>query len=132
VAAFVLDHFKQVNVRYGHLVGVMVLRRVAAILSGCFRGEDIVARWGGEEFLVAMYSMPLASAARRLEQALEKLRNEKFEAAGTPLRVTFSAGVAEFPRDGSDWTAMYRVADDALVSAKNAGRDRVVAAQPPN
>jgi diguanylate cyclase (GGDEF)-like protein len=105
---------------------------VAGILSACFRGEDIVARWGGEEFLVAMYSMPLASAARRLEQALEKLRDEKFEAAGTTLRVTFSAGVAEFPRDGSDWIAMYRVADDALVRAKNAGRDRVVAATPPD
>jgi PleD family two-component response regulator len=46
--------------------------------------------------------------------------------------VTFSAGVAEFPRDGSDWTTMYRVADDALVRAKNAGRDRVVAATAPD
>lgn len=132
VAVIDLDHFKAVNDRFGHLVGDLVLRRVAGILSACFRGEDIVARWGGEEFLVAMYSMPLASAARRLEQALEKLREEKFEAAGATLRVTFSAGVAEFPRDGSDWTAMYRVADDALVRAKNAGRDRVVVATPPS
>jgi diguanylate cyclase (GGDEF)-like protein len=127
VAAIDLDHFKQVNDRFGHLVGDMVLRRVATILSTCFRGEDVVARWGGEEFIVAIYSMPSGAAARRLNQALERLRAEIFEAAGEePLTVTFSAGVAEFPSDGADWTTVYRVADDALSRAKTDGRNRVV------
>ncbi|HXT18670.1 MAG TPA: diguanylate cyclase [Gemmatimonadaceae bacterium] len=128
VAAIDLDHFKAVNDRWGHLVGDLVLRRVATILSKCFRGEDIVARWGGEEFVVGMYSMPGDAAARRLGQALEKLRGERFESAGQGFTVSFSAGVAEFPENGADWTTLYRVADDALARAKSEGRDRVVVA----
>ena len=125
VAVIDLDHFKGVNDRYGHLAGDMVLRRVAAVLSTCFRGEDIVARWGGEEFLVGMYSMPGSAAVRRLTLALEKLAAEKFDSLYEDLHVTFSAGVAEFPADGADWTALYRVADDALGRAKSDGRNRV-------
>jgi diguanylate cyclase (GGDEF)-like protein len=126
IAAIDLDHFKDVNDRFGHLVGDGVLRRVAAILAGCFRGEDIVARWGGEEFVVGMYSMPCAAAVQRLELALDKLRAERFESGGTSFGVTFSAGVAEFPTDGSDWTTLYRIADDSLTEAKALGRNRVV------
>jgi len=126
VAAIDLDHFKGVNDRYGHLMGDMVLRRVAAVLAGCFRGEDIVARWGGEEFVVGMYSMPADAAARRLTQALDKLRSESFESAGATFTVTFSAGVSEFPSDGSDWTSLYRVADEMLARAKAAGRNQVL------
>jgi diguanylate cyclase (GGDEF)-like protein len=129
VAVIDLDHFKQVNDQYGHLVGDVVLRRVATILAGCFRGEDIVARWGGEEFVVAMYSMPAAAAARRLTQALERLRAEKMEIGDVALHVSFSAGVAEFPDDGGDWTTLYAVADEALRRAKTEGRGRVAAAQ---
>lgn len=130
MAAIDLDHFKQVNDRFGHLVGDMVLRRVAAILAACFRGEDVVARWGGEEFIVAMYSMPGSAAARRLDQALERLRAETFDAGGQSFSVTFSAGVAEFPTDGADWMALYRVADDQLSRAKEEGRNRVISTRP--
>lgn len=128
IGAIDLDLFKEVNDRFGHSAGDMVLRRTAAILAGCFRGEDVVARWGGEEFVVGMYSMPCAAATRRLEQALRRLRDECFDVGNKQLRVTFSAGVAEFPRDGADWTALYRAADEALGRAKAAGRDRVLPA----
>jgi diguanylate cyclase (GGDEF)-like protein len=128
VAVIDLDHFKQVNDRFGHLAGDMVLRRVAAILASCFRGEDIVARWGGEEFLIGMYSMPSDAATRRLNMALDKLGTERFESVDPDLRVCFSAGVAEFPHDGTDWTTLYRVADDALNLAKAQGRNRIVQA----
>ena len=126
IAAIDLDHFKDVNDRFGHLVGDGVLRQVAAILAGCFRGEDIVARWGGEEFVVGMYSMPSDAAVRRLELALNKLRAERFESGDETFTVTFSAGVAEFPTDGTDWTTLYRMADDSLTRAKMSGRNRVV------
>ena len=128
VAVIDLDHFKEVNDQYGHVVGDVVLRRVATILADCFRGEDIVARWGGEEFVVAMYSMPSAAAAERLAQALERLRAEKMEIGEVALHVSFSAGVAEFPTDGGDWTTLYAIADEALRRAKSEGRGRVVAA----
>jgi len=126
IAAIDLDHFKDVNDRFGHLVGDGVLRQVAAILAGCFRGEDIVARWGGEEFVVGMYSMPCDAAVRRLELALNKLRAERFATGDESFTVTFSAGVAEFPTDGTDWMTLYRIADDSLARAKMAGRNRVV------
>jgi len=126
VAAIDLDNFKDVNDRFGHLVGDSVLRRAASILANCFRGEDVVARWGGEEFLVAMYSMPADAAAQRLAHALEKLRAERFQGGGSSFCVTFSAGVAEFPNDGADWMTLYRVADECLTRAKSAGRNRVL------
>ncbi|HEY9227802.1 MAG TPA: diguanylate cyclase [Gemmatimonadaceae bacterium] len=129
IGAIDLDRFKQINDQYGHSVGDTVLRRAATILAGCFRGEDVVARWGGEEFVVGMYSMPCTAATRRLEQALAKLRDERFDAGGSELTVTYSAGVAEFPRDGGDWGSLYRAADEALGRAKEEGRNRVLAAQ---
>jgi diguanylate cyclase (GGDEF)-like protein len=128
LAVIDLDHFKQVNDRFGHLIGDMVLRRVASLLAGFFRGEDVVARWGGEEFVIGMYAMPADAAVRRLESALAKLATEVFEAGESTLTVSFSAGVAEFPADGDEWTTLYRVADNALSSAKAAGRNRVVRA----
>jgi diguanylate cyclase (GGDEF)-like protein len=103
-----------------------VLRRVAAILAGCFRGEDIVARWGGEEFVIGMYSMPCDAAVQRLELALDKLRSERFETSDATFTITFSAGVAEFPTDGTDWTTLYRLADDSLTQAKMSGRNKVI------
>jgi diguanylate cyclase (GGDEF)-like protein len=128
IAVVDLDQFKLVNDRYGHAIGDAVLRMAATILAGCFRGEDVVARWGGEEFVVGMYSISCAAAARRLEQALVKLRAEHFDTARGEFFVTFSAGIAEFPRDGEDWTAVFHVADEALARAKAQGRGRVVAA----
>jgi diguanylate cyclase (GGDEF)-like protein len=128
IAAIDLDHFKQVNDRFGHLIGDMVLRRVAGLLAGFFRGEDVVARWGGEEFVIGMYAMPADAAVRRLQTALAKLQTEVFEAGDSTLTVTFSAGVGEFPVDGDEWTTLYRVADSALSAAKAAGRNQVLRA----
>jgi diguanylate cyclase (GGDEF)-like protein len=128
IAVIDLDHFKQVNDRFGHLIGDMVLRRVAGLLAGFFRGEDIVARWGGEEFVIGMYAMPADAAVRRLQTALAKLQTEVFEAGDSTLTVTFSAGVGEFPVDGDEWTTLYRVADSALSAAKAGGRNQVLRA----
>jgi diguanylate cyclase (GGDEF)-like protein len=128
IACIDLDHFKQVNDRFGHLIGDMVLRRVAGLLAGFFRGEDIVARWGGEEFVIGMYAMPADAAVRRLQTALTKLHGEVFEAGNSTLHVTFSAGVGEFPADGDEWTTLYRVADNALSAAKAGGRNQVLRA----
>jgi diguanylate cyclase (GGDEF)-like protein len=124
-----LDHFKQVNDQHGHGTGDEVLRRVARILERSFRAEDVVARWGGEEFIVAMHGMDKEDGVARLAEVLEVLRDEPFEAPGEePLRVTFSAGVAQYPMDGGDLQALYRSADATMYQAKEAGRDRVLPA----
>jgi diguanylate cyclase (GGDEF)-like protein len=127
-----VDHFKQVNDRFGHATGDDVLRRLAATLRKSFRDEDVVARWGGEEFVVGMYAIGSRDCVNRLHRVLDTVRREPFLGPeGPQFEVTFSAGVAEFPKNGPDLQALYRAADDALYSAKGAGRARVFVADTP-
>lgn len=122
-----LDRFKQVNDRYGHDVGDAVLRHIGQMLLRSFRAEDVVARWGGEEFIVGMYGMTKSDGVERLTDLLEIVRQHKFTAAGgMEFEVTISGGVAEYPEDGIDLQSLYRSADAALYQAKLAGRDRVM------
>ena len=123
-----LDDFKAVNDRYGHAAGDAVLRRLGELLRRHFRSEDVVARWGGEEFVVAMYGMSREDGVQRVAEALEAMRREDFRPEGITSPVTFSAGVAQFPEDGVDLRGLYRAADEALYTAKAAGRDRVLPA----
>ena len=131
-----LDRFKQINDRYGHATGDAVLRRVgellrrsalrsSASLSLC--GEDVVSRWGGDEFVIGMYGMTKRDGQKRLMEVIETLRLEEFTAPDhTKFRVTFSAGIAQYPEDGTEVQSLYRSADAALYEAKKAGRDRVL------
>ena len=98
-----LDHFKQVNDRYGHAAGDEVLHRLGEVLRRAFRGEDGVARWGGEEFLVGMYGMNRDDGVQRIADILETWRQEEFcGPADERFNITFSAGVAGYPTDGGD------------------------------
>lgn len=122
-----LDHFKQINDLHGHAVGDAVLRRLGEILLRSFRSEDVVARWGGEEFVVGMYGVARADGVSRLASVLETLRQEEFSGPDhSRFRVTFSAGVAQYPEDGADLPDLSRAADGALYQAKVAGRNRVL------
>jgi len=123
-----VDRFKSVNDTHGHAAGDSVLRRLGAHLRREFRGNDVVARWGGEEFVVGMYGIERADAVRRLTQVHERFREEQFDGTGGAFGVSFSAGVAEYPRDGSDTEAVCRAADAALYRAKTGGRARVLGA----
>jgi len=126
LAVLDLDHFKQINAQYGYGMGDEVLQRFRDILLRSFRSEDIVARWGGGVFVVGMYSMPRDVGVNRFAEVLEALRQEEFISAdGARFHVTFSAGVAEYPTDGSDVQALYRAAEQAMSQAKEAGRNRV-------
>jgi len=121
-----LDNFKQINDTYGHAVGDQVLRRLGKMLLKTFLAEDVVARWGGEEFTVGMFGMPQEDAVQRMTGMLEAFRQEPFRApGGAEFHVTFSAGVAQYPEDGIDLQSLYRAADKALYLAKKGGRNRV-------
>ena len=126
-----LDHFKRVNDRLGHAAGDAVLRRLGELLSLAFRGDDIVARWGGEEFLIGMYGMSRDDAVQRVAEVLEAFRAEEFEGIGGSLRLSFSAGVAQYPDDATDLHSLHKAADTALHRAKELGRDRVIPAGSP-
>lgn len=121
-----LDHFKQVNDRYGHSAGDQVLRYVGQLLHQLVRQEDVVGRWGGEEFIVGMYGIHKEVGVRRLEEVLGRLRQFVFQdQSDEPFQVTFSAGVSQLPEDGSDLQRLYCVADQALYRAKAAGRKQI-------
>jgi diguanylate cyclase (GGDEF)-like protein len=122
-----LDRFKQINDRYGHATGDAVLRRVGELLRRSLCGEDVVSRWGGDEFVIGMYGMTKRDGQKRLMEVIETLRLEEFTAPDhTKFRVTFSAGIAQYPEDGTEVQSLYRSADAALYEAKKAGRDRVL------
>ena len=125
-AVFVdIDSFKSINDRYGHATGDLVLRMVAGTLRSCARGEDVVGRWGGEEFLLlspadsAEGTIAFAERLRRLVAASWSTCD------GELIRVTVSAGVAVGGAGEVAWDLVAR-ADAALMEAKSAGRNRVV------
>ena len=117
-----LDHFKMVNDRYGHTCGDLVLTQVGAVLRRCVRDGDIVARWGGEEFLILL---PSATSERAYDVA-ERVRSE-VRATLIPgeIRISITAGVAMW-RGNEDLEATIHRADTALYEGKRNGRDRVV------
>lgn len=130
VALVDLDHFKRVNDVYGHLVGDEVLLGAADALRSCSRADDVVGRFGGEEFAVLLPGVagPDAfAAAERLRRAIAAVRPVELHDA---MSITASVGVAVLGEHGSDLDALLRAADRALYGAKADGRNRVQAAVP--
>jgi diguanylate cyclase len=120
-----VDHFKRINDRYGHLAGDELLRALAELLEGRLRERDVVARWGGEEFLVLLPGTDLAGAAAIAEQLRGAVAGASL-LASHELTVTVSCGVAAVDADATaPIETAYRAADRALYAAKAAGRDRV-------
>ncbi|TCP59193.1 diguanylate cyclase (GGDEF)-like protein [Tumebacillus sp. BK434] len=126
-----LDHFKQVNDRYGHLAGNAVLERAARLFEDTVRKSDFVARYGGEEFLVLLPGANRDVAAGIAEQIRARMAAEKFtvptlEGETLHIETTVSIGVATYPSDAEDGQQLLRYADRAMYyGAKRAGRNRV-------
>jgi diguanylate cyclase (GGDEF)-like protein len=126
---FDLDHFGRFNKQHGHQVGDAVLRLFAEILRGRFRAADLVARLGGEEFIVILDGAQLADAQRIAEQVRGALARHAVPGSeGEILHVTVSAGCTQLDDAEPTRESLLRSADVALFMAKRAGRDRVVAA----
>jgi diguanylate cyclase (GGDEF)-like protein len=123
-----LDHFKQVNDQAGHAAGDEVLCRFAALAGGLLRADDVLARWGGEEFLLLLPAADAAAATHGVERLRERLAQQPLLPTRPTLRVTLSAGVAEH-RAGDSWASTLAQADVALYAAKAGGRNRVRLAQ---
>ena len=122
-----IDHFKSVNDTYGHRAGDQLLISLADLLKRNSRGSDIICRFGGEEFLIALPDTDCATAAARAEEYARGFSDAGARWQGQQISATLSAGVASFPEQAEDADKLLRCADIALYQAKKSGRNRVVA-----
>jgi diguanylate cyclase (GGDEF)-like protein/PAS domain S-box-containing protein len=126
-----LDHFKKFNDTHGHDAGDAVLRETASFLLKSVRAEDIVCRFGGEEFIVILPAADLKTTQARAERIRNRLREMTVLHQGQSVgMVTASIGVAELPQHGTSPQVLIAAADAALYRAKKEGRDRVITADP--
>lgn len=127
IIMFDLDHFKQVNDTYGHQVGDRVLRESAGILRGSAREIDKLGRYGGEEFIAILPGTDMGEGCIFAERVRRRLESHAFPLGDhPPIHMTISAGITTFPAHAASEPAdLVRRADEALYSAKTAGRNRV-------
>ena len=124
-----VDHFKKFNDSYGHEAGDCILRDVAEIFRQEVRAEDIICRYGGEEFVIILPETSDAEAVERAESIRQCVSQMRVRFRGEALReVTLSIGVAIYPQSGATLEEMLRAADRALYTAKHEGRNRVILA----
>ena len=125
-----VDHFKQINDRWGHLVGDAVLRHVADVLGACVTDrEHLLGRYGGEEFVLLLPGADQVQARQCADRLRQALRESPARIEGISVRVTASIGLA-IDQEKGDMARLLGEADAALYRAKAEGRDRTASAQP--
>lgn len=120
-----IDHFKRVNDQYGHDAGDALLRQLAEVLRRCARSNDLVFRYGGEEFQLICPNTELPAALRIAERIRRCVEKEHFSFEGQSIPATASIGVAAIKPEHADSEALVQDADRALYRAKSGGRNRV-------
>jgi diguanylate cyclase (GGDEF)-like protein len=128
VAIFDIDHFKLINDHFGHAVGDLALKQATQVMQFQIRQMDVLGRYGGEEFIVALPTATLEKALQIAQRIAAALREHKFENDGQYFNITISGGIAH--RNGSineDLENILLKADKALYQAKTKGRDLIVA-----
>ena len=120
-----IDDFKKCNDTYGHMVGDVVIKDIARIIKESVREIDIVGRYGGEEFSIALPETGRSSASAVAERLRKNIEEGVFKAYDEKLKLTISAGVAVYPEDASDIDNIIDKADEALYRAKKLGKNVV-------
>lgn len=127
VAMVDIDHFKQVNDTYGHLVGDKAIILTTSIIKSSLRDGDIVVRYGGEEFLMILHGADSDDAMNVCERIRHKVRDSILKEGDQQINLSVSIGIAAFPEQpATKEVELIDMADQALYSAKNSGRDKVV------
>ncbi len=121
-----IDHFKEINDTYGHDAGDHILTDIARMLSNNSRKQDIVSRWGGEEFIILLPETDLGNGAILAEKLRDKIEKEVFIYQGTKIPVTLSFGLSVYNKKGLKTDDVIKQADQCLYQAKNSGRNQVV------
>jgi two-component system cell cycle response regulator len=120
-----IDHFKEYNDRYGHLVGDVILREVARIIKDSLRQIDLICRYGGEEFSIILTETDKTGAMLAAERIRKSVETRHIHAYDEDLTVTISVGISVFPSQGRDTHKLIDKADQALYQAKQTGRNKV-------
>ncbi|MCG2725005.1 MAG: GGDEF domain-containing protein [Elusimicrobia bacterium] len=121
-----IDHFKNLNDKYGHQFGDFVLKRIGDILKSSVYETDFIGRYGGEEFGIVLPRADFEGVLRKAESIRTSIEREVFQQGLESVRITVSIGIAHFPRDGFTSKEVIRKADKALYYAKDSGRNTVV------
>jgi diguanylate cyclase (GGDEF)-like protein/PAS domain S-box-containing protein len=116
-----LDQFNQINDSFGHAAGDIVLREISKRLSRCLRDTDALARWGGDEFVVALSTPDVQHTARQVAEAMLKELSAPVFAEEHELHLSGSIGISLYPTDGLDVQTLLRAADTAMYHAKDKG-----------
>ena len=119
-----LDHFKEINDTQGHAAGDRVLKEVAARLSDCLRDSDMIARFGGDEFIVLIEGTAGRDDITRIARKICDAVATPFVVNGNAHHVTASIGISVYPEDGTDAETLCKHADMAMYQAKNLGKNR--------
>ncbi|MFA5867727.1 MAG: GGDEF domain-containing protein [Actinomycetota bacterium] len=121
-----IDDFKTINDTYGHVKGDEVLAETADVLTRTCRDIDIIARFGGDEFTIIMPENSLVGARALAERIRDKIRRYRFDTGhGFDASITVSVGIAGYPEHGKHTAKLVKRADQALLEAKVAGKDRI-------
>ncbi len=126
IAMIDIDNFKSINDRYGHTVGDEVLKRIAKLLAAHLRDEDIISRWGGEEFLVLLKYSTESAGVRAINKIRKIIQAESIIIHDQIIHTTITAGISQFD-SRLDINFCIEQADKALYSGKKHGKNCVIA-----
>lgn len=126
LALFNLDHFQALNDTYGYLAGDAALIHVVFIMRQVLRSHDILARIGGEEFVILLPGVSGETAATIAQRLLDGIASTAVEFERWTITLTASCGISIYPQNGDNWSTLLTAANHALYEAKGAGRNRVV------
>jgi diguanylate cyclase (GGDEF)-like protein len=125
-----IDHFKEFNDQYGHLVGDAILREVSKVIKDNVRQIDLVGRYGGEEFLAILPEADKEQAKFAAERIRQAVASQQIKVYDENLKVTISIGISTFPQDSQGALTLIEKADLALYDAKGSGRNKVCVYSP--
>lgn len=120
-----LDHFKNINDRFGHSAGDQVLKALADIMRQTSRESDLICRYGGEEFIAIIPNMTASQAFERAEIWRKQLEQNTVNYGGNEIKITLSAGIAIYPGHGKNGEELILCADEMLYQSKHSGRNQV-------
>lgn len=131
IAIFDIDNFKQVNDNYGHLAGDDYLKKIAELIESSLREQDICCRFGGEEFMILLVGTDLEGAYKLADRIREKVESYILQFNETPISTTISAGISQYRLPDMDLKELLKNADQALLKAKNSGKNAVIKSTTP-